>query len=48
MKELRPALMIFVLFTLICGGVYPAVVTGAARAFFPAQAGGSMVFDRSH
>jgi len=38
----------FILFTIICGGVYPAVVTGLARACFPKQAGGSFLTDQSH
>ncbi len=45
MKEIRPAIMMLVLFTVICGGIYPAVVTGIANAFFPKQAKGSMVAD---
>jgi len=46
MKELRPALLMFILFTLICGGLYPALVTGVAQAFFPRQAKGSFVLDK--
>ena len=38
----------FVLFTIICGGVYPAVVTGLAQAFFPKQAAGSFLTDKSN
>ena len=34
-----------VLFTVICGGIYPAVVTGVAMAVFPKQAKGSFVSD---
>jgi len=48
MKELRPALLMFVLFTIICGGVYPAVVTGVAQAFFPRQAAGSFITDKAN
>lgn len=40
---LRPALTLLGLFTLVTGAAYPAVVTGAARAAFPSQAGGSLV-----
>jgi potassium-transporting ATPase KdpC subunit len=39
----RPALLLFVLLTVITGLVYPAVVTGLAKAFFPVQAEGSLV-----
>jgi K+-transporting ATPase ATPase C chain len=37
-----------VLFTVICGGIYPALVTGLAQAFFPHQANGSLLSDRSN
>ena len=40
---LRPALVLFVLLTLLTGVVYPLVVTGAAQALFPAQAAGSLI-----
>lgn len=40
---LRPALVLFLILTLITGVVYPLLVTGAAQALFPAQAGGSLV-----
>ena len=46
-KELKPAILLFVVFSLICGGLYPAAVTGVATALFPAQAGGSFVKDRA-
>jgi len=45
MKEIRPALLMLLLFTLICGGLYPAVVTGLAQLLFPAQADGSLIAD---
>ena len=48
MKELRPAISMFVLFTIICGGIYPAVVTGIAQACFPREAGGSFLTDRGN
>lgn len=47
MKELKPAILLFVIFTVICGGIYPAIVTGVARAVFPGQARGSFITDRS-
>ena len=43
MKDLKSALLLFVLLTVICGGIYPAVVTGiAANLLFPNQAEGSL------
>ncbi len=47
MKDLKPAILLFIAFTVICGGIYPAVVTGVAYALFPAQAKGSFVADKS-
>ena len=40
---LRPALVLFLLLTLLTGVAYPLVVTGAARLLFPDQAAGSLV-----
>ena len=48
MKELRPAVMMFVLLTIICGGVYPAIVTGLAQTCFPRQAAGSFLTDKGN
>ncbi|MBJ6724476.1 potassium-transporting ATPase subunit KdpC [Geomesophilobacter sediminis] len=48
MRELRPALFLFILFTVICGGIYPAIVTGIAYAVFPNQAKGSLIVDKNH
>jgi potassium-transporting ATPase KdpC subunit len=45
MKEIRPAILMLAMFTVICGGVYPAVVTGLAYAVFPSQAKGSFLTD---
>jgi K+-transporting ATPase ATPase C chain len=42
-KELRPALTLLVLFTLLTGVVYPFVTTGIASALFPYQARGSLI-----
>lgn len=43
LKELRPALAVFAALTIATGVIYPALVTGAAAALFPAQAGGSLI-----
>lgn len=47
MKDIKPAIMLFIVFTVICGGIYPALVTGAAYALFPNQAKGSLIIDRA-
>jgi potassium-transporting ATPase KdpC subunit len=47
MKEIKPAILFFVIFTIICGGIYPAVVTGIAYAIFPKQAKGSFITGKS-
>jgi K+-transporting ATPase ATPase C chain len=41
--QLRPAIVSFLLLTLITGIVYPLAVTGLAQAFFPHQASGSLM-----
>ncbi|MFL9923159.1 potassium-transporting ATPase subunit KdpC [Herbaspirillum lusitanum] len=43
MKTLRPAVTLFILVGILLGGVYPALVTGLAQAFFPQQANGSLI-----
>ena len=40
---LRPAAALFVLLTVLTGALYPLLVTGIARAVFPAEAAGSLV-----
>jgi K+-transporting ATPase ATPase C chain len=47
MKDVKPAILMFIMFTVICGGIYPAVVTGIATTLFPTQAGGSFISDRT-
>ncbi len=42
-KELKPALVLFVLLTLLTGVIYPLLVTGIAQALFPHQANGSLI-----
>jgi potassium-transporting ATPase KdpC subunit len=43
MSELRPALVVFGLMTLLTGVLYPLIVTGVAQAVFPRQANGSLI-----
>jgi potassium-transporting ATPase KdpC subunit len=47
MKDIKPAILMFIIFTIICGGIYPVVVTGIAHAVFPNQAKGSFITDSS-
>lgn len=43
LRQLRPALVVAVALTVLCGIVYPLLVTGAAQVVFPHQADGSEV-----
>jgi potassium-transporting ATPase KdpC subunit len=47
MQDIKPAILMSIMLTVVCGGIYPAIVTGFARALFPHQANGSLVADRS-
>lgn len=40
---LRPVLIGFLSLTLLCGVVYPGIVTAVAQGFFPSQANGSII-----
>jgi K+-transporting ATPase ATPase C chain len=43
LHQLRPAILVLVILTVITGLVYPAAVTAVAQAVFPHQANGSFV-----
>jgi K+-transporting ATPase ATPase C chain len=43
LKELRPAIALFLLFTALLGFGYPLLVTGVAQVAFPSQANGSLI-----
>jgi K+-transporting ATPase ATPase C chain len=43
-SQLRPAIMSFVLLSIVTGLMYPFVVTGVAQVLFPQQANGSIIY----
>jgi K+-transporting ATPase ATPase C chain len=47
LQQVRPAIVMMALFTLVFGLAYPLAMTGAAGLMFPRQAGGSLVRDAS-
>jgi K+-transporting ATPase ATPase C chain len=42
-SQLRPAIVLFILLTVITGVIYPLAVTGLAQLVFPNQANGSVI-----
>lgn len=42
-KSIKPAIVTFFIFTILCGVIYTAAITGVAQVLFPHQANGSMI-----
>jgi potassium-transporting ATPase KdpC subunit len=42
-RQLKPALILFALLTLLSGVLYPMFITGIAQVIFPGQANGSLI-----
>jgi K+-transporting ATPase ATPase C chain len=42
-RQLRPAILVLILLTLLTGVIYPLTVTGLAQVLFPAEANGSIL-----
>src|SRR6267378_2480534 len=43
LKDLKPALLLLLVMTVLTGVAYPLIVTGIAQAVFPRQANGSLM-----
>ena len=47
-QQLRPALVILTLMTVLTGVIYPAAITGLAQLVFPYQANGSLIVENGN
>ncbi|MEO5929788.1 MAG: potassium-transporting ATPase subunit KdpC [Candidatus Kapaibacterium sp.] len=47
-SQLRPAIVMILLMTVLTGMIYPAVVTGIAQGLFPHRANGSLIVENGH
>jgi K+-transporting ATPase ATPase C chain len=48
LSELKPAILITIVFTILTGLLYPLAVTGAAQVLFHKQANGSLIEKNGH
>ncbi len=48
LKEIKPAILVFVVLTVITGVIYPGIVTGIGQLFFSSQAQGSLIMRDGH
>jgi potassium-transporting ATPase KdpC subunit len=47
LKEIRPAIVMVIVTTILLGIAYPLAMTGIAGILFPYQAGGSLLYDKN-
>jgi len=45
-EQIKPALLVFLVLTVITGVIYPLFITGAAQLLFPRQANGSLIYQQ--
>jgi len=43
LKEIRPAISVLLILTVLTGLIYPLAITGVAQLLFPREAGGSLI-----